>query len=88
MIDGAPARTYFHWLAPAYGITLTTHPTISIACRRDAIGLPFGLQVVGRRGEDRRLLGIAAALEAQIAGDTALRPEAPDLTALEAAARD
>ncbi len=88
VIDGTPARTYFHWLAPAYGITLTTHPAISIPCGVDANGLPFGLQVVGRRGEDRKLLGIAAALEAQIASTSNLKPVRPDLATITAAARD
>jgi Asp-tRNA(Asn)/Glu-tRNA(Gln) amidotransferase A subunit family amidase len=86
MIDGTPARTYFHWLAPSYGITLTAHPAISIPCGVDGNGLPFGLQIVGRRGEDRRLLGIAAALETQIDAIPALKRIRPDLAALEAAA--
>ena len=43
VIEGRPARTYFHWLAPAYGITLTAHPAISIPCGTDDTGLPFGL---------------------------------------------
>jgi amidase len=81
-LEGEAVRTYFHWLAPAYGITLTAHPAISIPCGHDEDGMPFGLQVVGRRGEDRRLLGIAAALEAQIAAASALGAPAPDLTRL------
>ncbi|MCP5155788.1 MAG: amidase [Ectothiorhodospiraceae bacterium] len=63
-IDGVPARTYFHWLALAYGITLTTHPAISIPCGLDEQGTPFGIQIVGKRGGDHALLGVAAALEA------------------------
>ena len=86
VIDGTPARTYFHWLAPAYGITLTAHPAISIPCGVDANGLPFGLQIVGRRGEDRRLLGIAAAFEAQIEALPALKRMRPDLASIAAAA--
>jgi amidase len=82
IIDGIQARTYFHWLAPAYGITLTAHPAISIPCGVDANGLPFGLQIVGKRGEDRRLLGIAAALEAQIEAQPALKRKHPDLASL------
>ena len=88
-IDGQSARTYFHWLAPAYGITLTAHPAISIPCGRDQNGMPFGLQVVGRRGEDMKLLGVAAALEAQINASASLRLVGPDfdkLTALASAA--
>jgi Asp-tRNA(Asn)/Glu-tRNA(Gln) amidotransferase A subunit family amidase len=86
IIDGIPARTNFHWLAPAYGITLTAHPAISIPCGVDANGLPFGLQIVGKRGEDRRLLGIAAALEAHIEALPQHKRKLPDLAALAAAA--
>ena len=85
-IEGEPVRTYFHWLAPSYGITLTAHPAISIPCGRDANGMPFGLQVVGRRGEDRRLLGIAAALEDAIGRAPELGRPAPDIAALAARA--
>ena len=81
-IDGVEARTYFHWLAPSYGITLTTHPAISIPCGADENGLPFGLQVVARKGADRDLLGIAAALEAQIVSTGGLGRPSPDLDAL------
>jgi len=40
---------------------LTGHPAISLPA--SAPGLPVGLQLVGRRGETRRLLDIAAGLE-------------------------
>ena len=84
-IEGKHVRTYFHWLAPAYGITLTAHPAISIPCGYDADGMPFGLQVVAKRGEDARLLGIAAALEKQIAMTPGLGRPTPNLTKLTAA---
>lgn len=38
-------------------------PAISLPGRRSREGLPIGVQLVGRRGADRRLLGLAAALE-------------------------
>ena len=83
-IEGKAVRTYFHWLAPAYGITLTAHPAISIPCGTDEMGMPFGLQVVACRGEDKRLLGIAAALEAQIASDRRFEQPKLDLDRLTA----
>ena len=79
VIEGQPARTYFHRLAPAYGITLTAHPAISIPCGTDDAGLPFGLQVVARRGHDLQLLGIAAALEAHIKSLPRMKRRRPDL---------
>ncbi|RDV36789.1 Asp-tRNA(Asn)/Glu-tRNA(Gln) amidotransferase subunit GatA [Bradymonadaceae bacterium TMQ3] len=39
-------------------------PAISLPLGHDADGLPFGLQLIGRRGHDAHLLAIARALEA------------------------
>lgn len=38
-------------------------PAISVPCGRDAAGLPVGLQLVARRGEDDKLLRIARMLD-------------------------
>jgi Asp-tRNA(Asn)/Glu-tRNA(Gln) amidotransferase A subunit family amidase len=72
-IDGKPTRTYFHWLALAYYVTLTGHPAISLPVGTDSKGMPFGLQIVGPRGGDAFVLGVAAALEEAFASDPALR---------------
>lgn len=84
-IDGAPTRTYFHWLALAYYVTLTGHPAISLPVGTDAKGMPFGLQIVGPRGGDAFVLGVAAALEEAFAADPALRRPLPDVAALRSA---
>jgi Asp-tRNA(Asn)/Glu-tRNA(Gln) amidotransferase A subunit family amidase len=68
-IDGVKTRTYFHWLALAYAVTLAGHPAVSLPVGRDRNGMPFGLQIVGPRGGDAFVLGVAAALEAALAGD-------------------
>jgi Asp-tRNA(Asn)/Glu-tRNA(Gln) amidotransferase A subunit family amidase len=86
-IDGQPTRTYFHWLALAYAVTLVGHPAISIPLGRDRAGMPFGLQIVGPRGGDALVLAAAAAIEAAVAGDPDLARPAPDLAALRAAPR-
>ncbi|HEY8563940.1 MAG TPA: amidase family protein [Beijerinckiaceae bacterium] len=78
-IDGAPTRNYFHWLAVAYCVTLVGYPAVSLPVGRDAAGMPFGLQIVGRPGSDAQLLGIAAALERQFAADEHTRRPEPDL---------
>jgi Asp-tRNA(Asn)/Glu-tRNA(Gln) amidotransferase A subunit family amidase len=81
-IDGVPLRSYFHWLALPYGLTLTAHPVVCIPCGRDPTGMPFGIQICGRRHGERRVLAIAAALEEHLQGiDTLARPR-PDLDAL------
>ncbi|WP_118136126.1 amidase [Oceanicella sp. SM1341] len=84
-IDGVPTSSYYHWLAMAYASTLAGHPSITIPCGTDAKGMPFGLQVIGRRHDDIGVLAVAAELEAVIAGIPDLAPRAPDLAALRAA---
>lgn len=81
-IDGAATRSYFHWLALAYGVTLAGHPAISLPLGVDEAGLPFGVQVVARRGGDADLLAAAAAIEAHCAGRPELTRPRPDLAGL------
>jgi Asp-tRNA(Asn)/Glu-tRNA(Gln) amidotransferase A subunit family amidase len=81
-IDGRPTRSYFHWLALAYAVSLVGHPAISLPVGRDAAGLPFGLQIVGPRGGDARVLAVAEALETALAGDPLTARPTPDLAAL------
>ena len=84
-IDGKPTRTYFHWLAMAYAVTVVGHPAISLPVGLDRNGMPFGLQIVGPRGGDALVLRVAAALEALLAGDPRTARPVPDLAALKAA---
>jgi amidase len=84
-IDGAPTRTYFHWLANAYAVTNVGHPAISLPVGLDHQGMPFGLQIVGPRGGDAKVLAVAAALERQLAGDPRTARPVPDLAKLRAA---
>lgn len=83
-LDGVRTRSYFHWLALAYGITLTGHPAILLPCGVDGQGLPFGVQVVGPRGSDAWLLRAAAALERRMAADARTARPVPDLDRLAA----
>jgi amidase len=84
-IDGKPTRTYFHWLALAYAPTLAGHPALSLPVGRDRAGMPFGLQIVGPRGGDAKVLAVAAALERLLAGDIRTARPVPDIAALKAA---
>ncbi|CCE05442.1 putative amidase [Bradyrhizobium sp. STM 3843] len=84
-IDGVPTRSYFHWLALAYAVTLPGHPALSLPLGVDEAGLPFGLQIVGPRGGDALVLSVAAALESAFAGDAELCRPVPDLAKLAAA---
>ncbi|MHC1550280.1 amidase [Phyllobacterium sp. K27] len=84
-IEGTPTRSYYHWLACAYAVTLAGCPAISLPVGRDPSGMPFGLQIIARRGADRFLLGAAHALEKSLADDPRLRRPTPDIAALGAA---
>lgn len=85
-IDGTPTRTYFHWLSLAYAVTNVGHPAISLPVGLDRNGMPFGLQIVGPRGGDAKVLAVAAALEAALAGDSLTARPVPDIGKLAAAA--
>lgn len=84
-IDGRPTRSYVHWLALAYYVTLAGHPALCLPVGRDARGMPFGLQIVGPRGGDALVLRVGAAIEAAFAGDATLGRPVPDLARLRAA---
>jgi Asp-tRNA(Asn)/Glu-tRNA(Gln) amidotransferase A subunit family amidase len=84
-IDGTPTRSYFHWLALAYAVTVVGHPAVSLPVGLDRNGMPFGLQIVGPRGGDALVLRIAAELEAVLSADTITARPVPDIAALQAA---
>lgn len=86
-IDGKPTKNYYHWLAMAYASTLAGHPSITIPVGRDTLGMPFGLQIVGRRHDDAGVLQVAAEIEAILADDTEFGVPKVDLAALEKAPR-
>lgn len=82
VVDGRRMANYYRWLAPCYGVTLSTHPALSLPSGRDEQGLPFGLQLIGRLRGDAALLAQAHALERVLAADEATARAVPDLQAL------
>jgi len=66
-VDG---RDVDYWLVGAHAapFNYTGHPAVVLPCRLDRDGLPVGVQIVGRRWDDARLLGIARALTAVTGG--------------------
>jgi amidase len=84
-IDGTPTRTYFHWLAMAYAVTVVGHPAVSLPVGLDRNGMPFGLQIVGPRGGDALVLRVANQLESLLAANPLTARPIPDLAALKAA---
>lgn len=83
-IDGEPMETYITWIAITYGLTLTGHPVLCLPCGTNSQGLPFGIQVVGRRNREDLLLAAGLALEAALAETPETTRPLPDLKALEA----
>ena len=59
---GRPTE-YLSWTAFTYPFNVTGQPAASVPCGRDRDGLPVGLQIVGRRGEDALVLRAARAFE-------------------------
>jgi aspartyl-tRNA(Asn)/glutamyl-tRNA(Gln) amidotransferase subunit A len=63
-IDGEPVDTLRRaWYPYTLPFNLTGHPALSIPCGWDSEGLPLGIQLIGRIGEDARLLHAAALFE-------------------------
>jgi Asp-tRNA(Asn)/Glu-tRNA(Gln) amidotransferase A subunit family amidase len=81
-INGAPLDHYFHWIALTFGLTLTGHPVVALPCGVDHKGLPFGIQIVGPRRGDARVLAAALAIERAFATRPKLARPVPDLAAL------
>jgi amidase len=63
VVAGQPQATYLDWLAPAYYVTMTGCPAISVPAGFTADGLPVGIQLVGPYRGEARLLSIALAFE-------------------------
>ena len=84
-IDGRVLDSYYHWLALSYAGTLAGHPCLSLPVGLDAAGMPFGLQLIGRRNGDAALLAAAAALEQALAQDARTARPLPDIARLAAA---
>jgi amidase len=62
-VAGVPMPTYVDWMESCWCITVTGHPAISVPCGFTDDGLPVGVQIVGRRGDDLGVLRLAYAFE-------------------------
>jgi len=81
-IDGEKMPTYTRWLALAYMPTMALCCSCAIPCGRDHKGLPFGIQLIGSRGSDLKVLSIALALEEAMASDAETARPVSDWKAL------
>jgi amidase len=66
-VDGAEVD---YWMVAAYGTAFnyTGHPAAVLPYKTDRDGMPIGLQVIGKRWDDARLLLIAKALSPLVGG--------------------
>jgi hypothetical protein len=69
----------YEWLTMCAAVSLSGHPAISIPCGLDASGMPFGLQLIGSKRGEIRLLQIAAALQDAFESGTEFARPIPDL---------
>lgn len=56
-------KLWLEWTPFTYPFNLTTQPAASICCGFTKSGLPIGLQIVGRMGDDARVLQASRAFE-------------------------
>jgi amidase len=62
-IEGVAMEHYAAWMKSAYWISTTLGPAMSVPAGFTPEGLPVGVQIVGRRGDDLGVLQIARAFE-------------------------
>jgi amidase len=58
-VGGRKLAHYIDWIAPAFLITLVGFPAASVPAGLSRSGLPVGLQIVGPRFSEPRILGLA-----------------------------
>ncbi|MBT9291609.1 amidase [Prosthecodimorpha staleyi] len=63
-IDGRPLADILDYLTVTFVVSLVGFPVVTLPAPFD--DLPFGLQLIGRPGEEARLLAFAARLEAEV----------------------
>lgn len=83
-VGGRVMENYLDASLVRSALTLTGHPVIAIPAGVDAFGMPFGLQVVGKRRGDLDLLAAAHALEMRIRKTPGLDLPSPNIGTLTA----
>ena len=81
-IDGQKMASYMSWLGIVYGPTMALACAAALPCGVDAAGMPFGIQLLGAPGSDRKLLEIAKSLEIILADNPLTSPAMPNLKPL------
>jgi len=82
VVGGKPMENYVDASLVRSIVTLMGHPVIAIPCGVDHLGLPFGVQLIGKRRADHDLLSMASALETTFADMPSLACPKPNLETL------
>jgi aspartyl-tRNA(Asn)/glutamyl-tRNA(Gln) amidotransferase subunit A len=64
---GVEGKDWTDWSPFSYPFNMTQQPALSLPCGLTSEGLPVGLQIVGRRFEEKTVFTAASALEAALA---------------------
>ncbi len=62
-IDGKDVHPFWGYLPFTFPINLIGHPAASVPCGFSSDGLPIGLHIVGRRGDEETVIAASAAFE-------------------------
>lgn len=83
-IDDQKMASYMSWLGIVYGPTMALACAAALPCGVDEVGMPFGIQLLGAPGTDRKILEIAKCLENILAENPSTSRAIPDLVPLSA----
>jgi amidase len=59
VIAGRKMTNYIDWIAPTFLVTLASLPAASVPCGHTVAGLPIGLQIIGPRFAEPKILAAA-----------------------------
>jgi len=62
-VAGTPMTSYIDWMKSCYFISVAGYPAVSVPAGLTHDGLPVGLQILGREGDDWNVLQLADAFE-------------------------
>lgn len=65
--SGSGLTRWTEWAGFSYPVNLTQQPAAVVPCGKTKAGLPVALQIIGGRGEDGKVMALAASLEALFA---------------------
>jgi amidase len=65
-VAGKKMESYVDWIAPTFVLSFTSLPVASVPCALDRLGLPVGMQVVGKPMGEESVLALARLLHVEL----------------------